>query len=128
VSAPDLVAVARCLEGSVDFITLTHAEQVEVRRELARRNRGAGARPGRQAGERSVPPADRPACEGHDPRMFTSTSRIAEGLKVCGPCLVKDWCLLQVRPHEGFDGVAGGIGWIRGRRVAPLRELKGGKK
>jgi len=128
VSAPDLTAVARCIEGSVDFITLTHAEQVEYRRELARRNRGAGARPGRQARERSVPPADRPACEGHDPRLFTSVSRIPEGLKVCGPCLVKDWCLLQVRPHEGFDGVAGGIGWIRGRRVPPVRELKGGKK
>lgn len=127
-SAPDLVAVARCIEGSVDFITLTHAEQVEVRRELSRRNRGAVARPGRQAGERSVPPADKPSCEGHDPRLFTTTSRIAEGLKVCEPCLVKDWCLLQVRPHEGFDGVAGGIGWIRGRRVLPVRELKGGKK
>lgn len=127
-SAPDLTAVARCLEGSVDFVTLTHAEQVEVRRELSRRNRGAGARPGRIARERSVAPSDRPACEGHDPRLFTTVSRIPEGLKVCGPCLVKDWCLLQVRPHEGFDGVAGGIGWISGRRVPVKREPKGGRK
>ena len=116
-SALDNVAVSRFFEGSVDFITLTHAEQVEVRRELARRDKGYRPTNKKPPRARQAAPVDTPACEGHDPRVFTTVTYIAAALEVCEPCTVKGWCLDQVRPHEGFDGVAGGVAWSNGRRV-----------
>ena len=116
-STVDNVAVARFFEGSVDFISLTAAEQVEVRREMARRDKGYRPTNKKPPRARQAAPVDTPACEGHDPRIFTTVTYISEALKTCEPCTVKDWCIDQVRPIEGFDGVAGGVAWSNGRRV-----------
>jgi len=117
VSRIDHTAVARCILGTVDYLTLTKAEQAEVRRELRRQAKGPTVRHGLGQQTRSKPPADKPQCEGHDPRIYTTIAYMSEALKTCEPCTVKDWCLDQVRPQEGFDGVAGGHGWINGRRA-----------
>ena len=88
------------------------------------------ARPVRYYPKQAVPPAAR-KLPAHEPQCLDEGARFTIipiddiALLICEPCQVKAWCLSVVMPRDShFDGVAGGIGWINGRAVKSIRQVK----